>query len=266
MKEGGAVSLMTSYNPVNGHWSASNYDLVTTILRREWGYTGIVMTDWWSTMNDPVCGGEADSRNTAAMVRAQDDLYMVVDNLRAGENPAGDNTMEALASGALTRGELQRCASNIFRFLMNAPVMERSLRKQTAEEKIPPLTDSELQCPRGTDKMSADFAGKEMTAKAPGTVKPVMGERVCFLAEQEGTYEITVRAHYDTEDSRAQSACNVFLNDILVATPQVNGTAGAVVERRMGTVELEAGWYELTLSDTLNPGIQVTEIELILKS
>ena len=61
VKEGGANSVMTAYNPVNGHWSASNYDLNTTILRKEWGFTGIVMTDWWSTMNDCVEGGEAVS-------------------------------------------------------------------------------------------------------------------------------------------------------------------------------------------------------------
>lgn len=50
VKEGKACSIMTSYNPLNGHWSASNYDLCTTILRGEWGYTGIVMTDWWAKM------------------------------------------------------------------------------------------------------------------------------------------------------------------------------------------------------------------------
>ena len=44
VKEGNANSIMTSYNPVNGHWTASNYDLNTTILRGEWGYQGIVMT------------------------------------------------------------------------------------------------------------------------------------------------------------------------------------------------------------------------------
>lgn len=44
VREGGANSVMTSYNPVNGHWSASNYDLNTTILRKEWGFEGIVMT------------------------------------------------------------------------------------------------------------------------------------------------------------------------------------------------------------------------------
>ena len=36
VKEGGAYSIMTSYNPLNGFWSASSYDLLTTILRGEW--------------------------------------------------------------------------------------------------------------------------------------------------------------------------------------------------------------------------------------
>ena len=44
VKEGRARSIMTSYNPLNGYWTASNYDLVTTILRGQWGYTGLVMS------------------------------------------------------------------------------------------------------------------------------------------------------------------------------------------------------------------------------
>src|SRR5699024_9932188 len=36
IKKGNANCVMTSYNPINGHWAASNYDLCTTILRKEW--------------------------------------------------------------------------------------------------------------------------------------------------------------------------------------------------------------------------------------
>ena len=43
----GQVILVSS-----GIWTAGNYDLNTSILRNEWGYTGMVMTDWWAKMNE----------------------------------------------------------------------------------------------------------------------------------------------------------------------------------------------------------------------
>ena len=46
VKEGGARSIMSTYGPVNGIWTAGNYDLLTTILRGECNYDGFVMTVW----------------------------------------------------------------------------------------------------------------------------------------------------------------------------------------------------------------------------
>ncbi|MFJ7949158.1 glycoside hydrolase family 3 protein [Streptomyces sp. NPDC096354] len=40
------MSVMSSYNKLNGTWTASNYDLLTDLLRGEWGYKGTVMSDW----------------------------------------------------------------------------------------------------------------------------------------------------------------------------------------------------------------------------
>lgn len=51
VKEGKERSVMTTYNPVNGIWTAGSYDLCTTILRSEWGFDGIVMTGWWAESN-----------------------------------------------------------------------------------------------------------------------------------------------------------------------------------------------------------------------
>lgn len=39
---------MTSYNKLNGHYSPENYDLIKGILRDEWGYSGLVISDWGS--------------------------------------------------------------------------------------------------------------------------------------------------------------------------------------------------------------------------
>lgn len=47
VKEAKPFNIMTSYNKINGVWGHYHYELVTDILRKEWGYEGCVITDWW---------------------------------------------------------------------------------------------------------------------------------------------------------------------------------------------------------------------------
>lgn len=49
VKEAQPMALMTSYNCVNGIHTANSYDLITKVLRQEWGFKGLVMTDWTTT-------------------------------------------------------------------------------------------------------------------------------------------------------------------------------------------------------------------------
>lgn len=117
----GADVIMTSYGSVNSMWTSGNYDLVTQILRKDWGFTGIVMTDWWAMSNDE--GKEPVRFNVAQNVRAQNDLYMVVPD--AAENAHNDNTLTALQAGELSRSELLRCAYNIVSFLKKSHAQSR---------------------------------------------------------------------------------------------------------------------------------------------
>ncbi|WP_051274956.1 glycoside hydrolase family 3 protein [Cellulomonas sp. URHD0024] len=48
VKSAQPMAVMTSYNQVNDHYTAASYDLVTNVLRGEWGFKGLVMTDWTS--------------------------------------------------------------------------------------------------------------------------------------------------------------------------------------------------------------------------
>lgn len=116
-----AKAIMTSYNPINGIWAASNYDLNTLIVRKEWGFKGIIMTDWWAKMNDETSTG--DKANTKAMIQSQNDLYMVVQD--ALNNSMNDNTMASFNNGTLTKGEAQRVAKNICHYLMDSPTFRR---------------------------------------------------------------------------------------------------------------------------------------------
>lgn len=114
--------IMTSYNKVNGQWSHYNYDLATTILRDQWGYEGLVITDWWMRYApDPLFPGLADS---ATRVRAQVDVLMPGARTHDAVHDDGhdDAVLEGLAAGkghergqGLTLGELQRCARNVLR-------------------------------------------------------------------------------------------------------------------------------------------------------
>jgi len=121
VKEGRATSIMTTYGALNGTWTSAKYDLNTQVLRKEWGFRGIVMTDWWANISEE--GGVPDKTNFAAMVRSQNDVYMVSPD--GSVNSSGDNTLEALRNGTLTRAELQRCAANICGFLTDTHAIMR---------------------------------------------------------------------------------------------------------------------------------------------
>ncbi|MCR2813766.1 glycoside hydrolase family 3 C-terminal domain-containing protein [Microbacterium sp. zg.Y1090] len=107
-------TIMTSYNQVNGVWAHYHYDLVTTILRGEWGYAGCVITDWW--MEDAVDPDFPDLADNAYRVRAQVDVLMPggVKTEAGPADYADDTILESLARpDGITLGELQRGARNV---------------------------------------------------------------------------------------------------------------------------------------------------------
>ena len=120
VKKGGAYAIMSTYGPVNGCWTAGNIDLCTVILRKQWHFSGIVMTDWSAMISDDQ--KEPDRKNVSAMIRAQNDIYMVNDD--AASNSRGDDAEKALKSGKITRGDLLRNAKNILGVVMDSPAME----------------------------------------------------------------------------------------------------------------------------------------------
>lgn len=115
VKDAGADVIMTTYGKVNGTYTASSYDLNTIILRNEWGFDGIVITDWWAQLNKQ--GAKASRTDFATMVRAQNDIYMVCPS--STENIHGDNIEKSLNDGTLTMQELKRNCKNIIAFLQN---------------------------------------------------------------------------------------------------------------------------------------------------
>lgn len=116
VKEGKAKSLMNSYNPINEYWSSNSYELNTTILRGEWGYTGMVMTDWWPKLSK----AENQPLNLCDMAIAQCDVYMLANDAAALKS----NLEAGLESGVITRGQLQRNTANLLRYIMDTHTFE----------------------------------------------------------------------------------------------------------------------------------------------
>jgi len=99
--EAGAEVVMSAYNSVNGAWCGENRALLTGILRDEWGFSGIVISDWIAGLRDPV-----------ASVKAGLDIEMPFRQQRAYALP------EALADGRLTWDEIDEAALRILTTLL----------------------------------------------------------------------------------------------------------------------------------------------------
>nr|WP_279065362.1 glycoside hydrolase family 3 N-terminal domain-containing protein [Dermabacter hominis] len=118
VEESQPQTIMTSYNKINGVWGHYSYDLVTTILRGEFGFDGLVMTDWWMRMvEDPNFPALRDS---AYRVRGGIDVLMPGSKEHGGDT-CDTGVRDSLGSDAgLTLGELQRTALHVLRFILEA--------------------------------------------------------------------------------------------------------------------------------------------------
>ena len=124
VKEAKPLTLMTSYNKINGVWSHYHYDLATTVLRREWGFEGVTFTDWWIQKSK---SPEFPAlRNNAYRVRAQVDVLMPGDFDRTAKKYKTDSTLlESLGKpGGITRDELRRTAMTVLRLALKLKYRE----------------------------------------------------------------------------------------------------------------------------------------------
>lgn len=110
VREGGAKGLMTSYNRLNGVYTPNSHDLCTKVLRQEWGFDGVVMTDWTSTMK-----GRGSS---AAALRAGNDLIM------PGGPAYKREILQALQNNLIDEADLRRCCGNVIAAILNSAVQQ----------------------------------------------------------------------------------------------------------------------------------------------
>ena len=109
-------AVMSSYNLINGTYTSQSADLLSSILRTEWGFRGMVMSDWF--------GG----RDPVAQIQAGNDLLM------PGTSAQSKSLLEALATGRLTRAQLDACVARVLAIVVQSPTF-----KQLSYDSRPPL-------------------------------------------------------------------------------------------------------------------------------
>ena len=103
VKEAQPWTVMSSYNKINGIYTSESYDLLTTILREEWGFQGLVVTDWF--------GG----KDAVAQVKAGNDLIM------PGKIRQQDSIRKALQQGRLSMADINRNVRRMLELIGRTP-------------------------------------------------------------------------------------------------------------------------------------------------
>ena len=107
VRESQPLSIMTSYNLINGVHAANNHDICTKVARNEFGFRGAIMTDWGTT-------NRAEDCTAAGCVRAGNDWTM------PGQPMDLDSVRNALADGSLSRQDLKDCATRAIRVILQS--------------------------------------------------------------------------------------------------------------------------------------------------
>ncbi len=100
VKEGRPAAVMTSYNQINGVHAANNYGLCTTLARDEWGFEGVIMSDWNTTVPE-------DGSIPWLCADAGNDIIM------PGNPQDGENIRQAFREGKLSEEKIRGCAERI---------------------------------------------------------------------------------------------------------------------------------------------------------
>ena len=103
VKESDPWTVMSSYNKLNGSYTQQSHGLLTTILRDEWGFNGIVMTDW------------GNKEGTVKAVKAGNDL------MEPGQQNEIDRIIKGVKDGEISEEELNRNVRNMLEFIVRTP-------------------------------------------------------------------------------------------------------------------------------------------------
>ena len=147
VKESRPWAIMSAYNQVNGTYASAHHALLVQVLREEWGFDGVVMTDWFAAIDD-----------TPAQVRAGNELLM------PGTDQGTEQIRKAVAAGDLDEATLDRNLRYLLQTILKTPsytgynysnqpdlAAHAKVARATAAEGVVLLKNADKALPLGSD-------------------------------------------------------------------------------------------------------------------
>ncbi|MZI94438.1 beta-glucosidase [Vibrio sp. CAIM 722] len=163
-------ALMTSYNKVNGTYTSQHHDLITDILRNEWGFKGLVMSDWYagdSALDQENAGNDLLQPGGTNSVSGEEQLSVLEKAYSAGtltEKTITENAIHIVTQMIKTPSFIQETPSN-------SPDLDAhaTLSKQAAEESMVLLKNDASTLPLYSGQTVASFGIAQYTTRKGGT-------------------------------------------------------------------------------------------------
>jgi beta-glucosidase-like glycosyl hydrolase len=210
VKEGDPWCIMSSYNFINGIETSERYDLLTTVLRNEWGFNGLVMTDW------------GNNSSLFKEVKAGNDVKM------PEGNPS--SILNALQNNTLTRNELERNMGRVLNVIMRSRAFKNIIDNPHYYDPVIHIVKGE-----GVTRIKAAQFADSTGGPRPEATSDLDGGMNIGWMDAGGTlmYFINVEkgGHYDLEFRYAANSPNgayriFFDNNAVIDKVQFNNTHG----------------------------------------
>lgn len=235
VKSAQPMAIMSSYNKVNGTYACENFDLLTSIPRGEWGFDGMVMTDWGA-------GGRA---SVNGMMHAGNDLVMpgrtqqrMIDALSGTPSDDLDST--------LIRGDIQKCVANVLTMIMRSSQFGKmyssvdvkahsttydNLTTYTTVQKDTPKTDTVISLEEELEQAKKDAAEAKAEAEA---LKAQLGAQNTAtqeaLAKAEAAQTEVQKLVFKSKTTTLKSAKSPKSKRMKLTWKKVSGADGYVIQ------------------------------------